>query len=47
MDDLAISCMVGAPFYNALYGINFRLLNVTYIVAVAIYSVEGVVKIHT
>ena len=36
--------MVGAQFYSALYGITYRLPNVTYIVAVGIYSAEGVVK---
>ena len=32
------------PFHNTLYRINYRLPNVTSIVAVGIYSVEGVVK---
>ena len=36
--------MVAPPFYNALYGINYRLPNVTYIIAVGIYSVVRVVK---
>ena len=33
--------MVAPPFYNALYRINYNLPNVTYIVAVSIYSVVG------
>ena len=36
--------MVAPPFYNAIYGINYRLPNVTSIVAVSIYSVVHVVK---
>ena len=41
---LSSNIMVAPPFYNALYGINYRLLNVvTYIIVVAIYSVVGVV----
>ena len=36
--------MVAPPFYNAIYGINYRLPNVTQIVAVGIYSTEGIVK---
>ena len=36
--------MVAPPFYNALYGINYRLPNVTSIAAVGIYSVVHVVK---
>ena len=35
--------MGGATFYNVLYGINYRLPNVTQIVAVCIYSVEGLI----
>ena len=38
---------VGAPFYSALYGMNYRLPNVTLIVAVGIHSVEGGVKLCT
>ena len=36
--------MVAPTFYNTLYGINYRLPNVTSIVAVGIYSVAGVVE---
>ena len=36
--------MVGGPFYNARYGIKYGLPNLTYILSVGIYSVEGVVK---
>ena len=36
--------MVAPPFYNTLYGINYRLPNITYIVAVGMYSVVHVVK---
>ena len=35
---------VAPPFYNALSGINYSLSNVTYIVAVGIYSVVCMVK---
>ena len=31
--------MVALPFYKVLYGINYRLPNITYIIAVGIYSV--------
>ena len=34
--------MVAPPFYNILYGINYRLLNITYIVAVGIHVVKRV-----
>ena len=36
--------MVAPQFYNALFGISYRLPNVTYIVAVGVYSVVRVVK---
>ena len=36
--------MAAPSFYNTLYGINYRLLNVTYIVAVGIYAIVLVVK---
>ena len=36
--------MVALLFYNALYGINYRLPNITWIVVVGIHSVVRVVK---
>ena len=36
--------MIVLPFYNALYGINYRLPNVTFIVEVGIYSVVRIVN---
>ena len=40
----AVNIMDAPPFYNALYRINFGLLNVTWIVAVGINSVVHVLK---
>ena len=39
--------MVIHPLYNALYGLNYSIHKVTYIVAVCIYSEVRVVKLES